>query len=125
MSKLSDFEHLLVSPGKKVRLDRVDPDSTRHIPAREEADVATQEAAEKIAVLQDRLYAECRQSVLVILQGMDGSGKDGTVRKVFDAVNPTGIQVTSFKTPSSEELRHDFLQALPSEDTCAGHRGRL
>jgi len=109
MIKLKEFDHLLVTPGKKCKLSKFATDSTRHVPPREKADVATQQAGEKLAELQDRLYAEGRRSVLVILQGMDAAGKDGAVRKVFDAVNPTGVQVTSFKQPTSEELRHDFL----------------
>src|SRR4051812_47335074 len=106
---MSEFDHLRVKPNKKVRLASIPADSTKHVPAREEADAQTSKAVEKLGELQDSLYAEGRQSLLVILQGMDASGKDGAVRKVFDTVNPTGIQVTSFKQPSSEELHHDFL----------------
>jgi PPK2 family polyphosphate:nucleotide phosphotransferase len=109
MPKLKDFDHLLVVPGQKVRLTRFPPDSTRHILARDKADRATERAVQHLGVFQDRLYADGRRSLLVILQGMDASGKDGAVRRVFDAVNPTGVQVTSFKQPSQEELRHDFL----------------
>ena len=100
---------LIVPPGKKVHLKKHDPASTRHIPDREAAEKQTQEAANRIGRLQDLLYADGRRSLLVILQGMDASGKDGTVRRVFDSVNPTGITVTSFKTPSALEARHDFL----------------
>ena len=75
---------------------------------REIADEDTFHAVQRLGELQDVLYAEGRQSLLVIFQGMDASGKDGAVRKVFDAVNPTGVQVTSFKQPSAEELAHDF-----------------
>jgi PPK2 family polyphosphate:nucleotide phosphotransferase len=107
MARLSDFRHLVASG--KVRVSRHDPGSTRGIPRREEADASTLDAVEKLGEYQDRLYAEGRQSLLVILQGMDASGKDGTIRRVFDAVNPAGVQVTSFKQPSSEELAHDFL----------------
>ena len=57
--------------------------------------------------------------MLVVLLGMDASGKDGTVRKVFDDVNPTGVQVVSFKQPTSEELRHDFLWRLPYQGAAA------
>ena len=109
MPKLKDFDHLLVPEGKKVRLARFPTDSTKHLPPRDKADHATQKAIERLGALQDNLYAEGRRSLLVILQGMDASGKDGAVRKVFDAVNPTGVQVVSFKQPSAEELRHDFL----------------
>ncbi|TGE21214.1 polyphosphate kinase [Hymenobacter aquaticus] len=59
--------------------------------------------------LQDRLYAENRRSVLLILQGMDASGKDGLIRKVFSGLNPQGVRVHSFKEPTIEELAHDFL----------------
>ncbi|MET0637227.1 MAG: PPK2 family polyphosphate kinase [Chitinophagaceae bacterium] len=59
--------------------------------------------------LQNLLYAESKHSVLVILQGMDASGKDGVVRNVFSDMNPQGVQVSSFKTPTAEELSHDFL----------------
>jgi PPK2 family polyphosphate:nucleotide phosphotransferase len=109
MLTLDDFRHLLVKPGKMVKLSHYPPGSTKHVPSRENADPATQEAAERLGELQDRLYAEGRRSLLVILQGMDASGKDGAVRKVFDIVNPTGVQVTSFKVPTAYELRHDFL----------------
>ena len=109
MTKLADFNHLRIPSSGKLRLSRYPPDTTRRIPDRDKADRATQKAVERLGVLQYLLYAEGRRSLLVILQGMDASGKDGAVRKVFDAVNPTGVQVTSFKQPSSEELRHDFL----------------
>jgi PPK2 family polyphosphate:nucleotide phosphotransferase len=59
--------------------------------------------------LQELLYAESRHSVLVILQGMDASGKDGAINKVFGQLNPQGIKVQSFKTPTEEEAKHDFL----------------
>ena len=59
--------------------------------------------------LQNRLYAEAKHSVLIIFQGMDASGKDGAIKNVLGQVNPMGINVTSFKTPTQEELKHDFL----------------
>src|SRR5881275_2850284 len=59
--------------------------------------------------LQNLLYAEAKHSVLVVLQGMDASGKDGAIRKVLGQLNPQGVAVTSFKTPTEEELKHDFL----------------
>jgi PPK2 family polyphosphate:nucleotide phosphotransferase len=109
VSKLKDFDFLRIRADKKIKLSEVAADSTYHVPEREVADVHTQKCVEKLGDLQDALYAEGRQSLLVVLQGMDAAGKDGAVRKVFDAVNPTGVQVTSFKQPSTEELRHDFL----------------
>lgn len=67
------------------------------------------ENREKIRQLQDRLYAQGNQSLLVIFQAMDAAGKDGTINHVFSGANPEGIQVTSFKTPSQDELGHDYL----------------
>ena len=109
MLKLNDLDFLQVKPGKKLKLKDIATDSAKQVPDREKADEATKKATQRMGELQDRLYAEGRRSMLVVLQGMDASGKDGTVRKVFDDVNPTGVQVVSFKQPTSEELRHDFL----------------
>ena len=69
----------------------------------------TEEQVERIADLQRMFYADSRFALLVVLQGRDASGKDGTIRKVFTGVNPQGVQVTSFKVPTEEELHHDFL----------------
>jgi PPK2 family polyphosphate:nucleotide phosphotransferase len=73
---------------------------------------------ERLTDLQARLYAESKRSLLVVLQGRDTCGKDGTIRRVFDAVNPQGCAVTSFKKPSALEMSHDYLwrihQAVPS-----------
>jgi PPK2 family polyphosphate:nucleotide phosphotransferase len=69
----------------------------------------TEELLEQLAELQNLLYASGEYSLLVIFQGMDASGKDGAIRKVFSSVNPQGTMVHSFKVPSSEEASHDFL----------------
>lgn len=69
----------------------------------------TENLLEELNELQNLLYAESKNSVLVILQGMDASGKDGVIRKVFGNINPQGVQVVSFKVPTEEELAHDFL----------------
>ncbi|WP_303311596.1 PPK2 family polyphosphate kinase [Hymenobacter sp. BT730] len=68
-----------------------------------------QHLVQELIELQNRLYAENRRSVLIILQGMDASGKDGLIRQVFSGINPQGVQVHSFKEPTNEELGHDFL----------------
>jgi len=70
---------------------------------------ATRRLLERIGGLQAKLYANTRRSVLVVLQGMDASGKDGATKSLLEFVNPAGIEVTDFKAPSSEELAHDFL----------------
>jgi PPK2 family polyphosphate:nucleotide phosphotransferase len=69
----------------------------------------TAEILSELNELQNLLYAEGKNSLLVILQGMDASGKDGVIRNVFGALNPQGVQVKSFKAPTAEELSHDFL----------------
>jgi PPK2 family polyphosphate:nucleotide phosphotransferase len=97
------------SPGK-FRLKDFDPADTAGLA--NDKDAFAKEVADdtkKLGKLQDRLYAERRWSVLVVLQGMDASGKDGVVQHVFAGVNPQGLDVRSFKQPSSEELAHDFL----------------
>lgn len=63
----------------------------------------------KIAELQDKLYADGREGLIIVLQAMDAAGKDSTVKQVMSGINPQGVEVTSFKSPSSEELAHDFL----------------
>lgn len=108
---------LIVRPGKAIRLKDFDPDYTNAVHDRKKAE---KEHIENIAALDDlgyRLYAEGRRALLVVLQGMDTSGKDGTIRKAMQGFNPQTCRVTSFKGPSAEELSHDFLwrinRALP------------
>ncbi len=86
------------------------------IPTRAPSDLSKDETKEETKVLikeleelQNKLYAEDKWSLLIILQGMDASGKDGAVREVFSAVNPQGVRVKSFKVPTERELSHDFL----------------
>jgi PPK2 family polyphosphate:nucleotide phosphotransferase len=84
----------------------------------------TKEETEKLLKefneLQNLLYAESKHSVLVILQGMDASGKDGVIRKVFGNINPQGVQVVSFKAPTEEELSHDFLWRIHRHSPAKG-----
>lgn len=100
---------LRLKPGKKVDLAKWDPDWTPGVKDREEAEAALAKNQEKLAKLQYLLYAENKHAMLVILQGMDACGKDGTVRHVMHGVNPQACRVTSFKAPTSQELDHDFL----------------
>jgi polyphosphate:nucleotide phosphotransferase, PPK2 family len=94
----------------KFRLRDFDPADTSGIDSdKSELKDMLQADAERLGKLQERLYAEGRWSVLVILQGMDASGKDGIVEHVLSGVNPLGCQVHAFKAPNSEELKHDFL----------------
>lgn len=76
---------------------------------KEETKKEIEEMLEKLNELQNLLYAESKHSLLVIIQGMDASGKDGTIRNVFGKLNPQGVEVKSFKVPTAEEASHDFL----------------
>lgn len=100
---------LSVAPDKKVKLRAFDADYTGDAKNKKKAQA---ELAENVAALDDlgyRLYAENRRSLLLVLQGMDTAGKDGTVRHVMQGFNPQSCQVTSFKQPGVEDLAHDFL----------------
>jgi PPK2 family polyphosphate:nucleotide phosphotransferase len=94
---------------RKVRLKGIDPSQKAGFKDRKEAELRTAEDIAAIDKLQDRLYAEGKQALLVVLQAMDAGGKDGTIRRIFGPVDPLGIRAVSFKRPSAEELAHDFL----------------
>lgn len=96
------------SPGR-VRLDDFDPADTGGFHSKSEAKAKLGEDIETLASLQDKLYAEARRGVLIVLQGMDTAGKDGAIKHVMTGVNPSGVVVYSFKQPSAEEQRHDYL----------------
>jgi len=98
-----------VEPGSRVRLDRIDPGATPGAKGKKAAEARFGPLNERLSELQNRLWAERRHKVLVVLQGMDTSGKDGTIRHVFRGVNPLGVSVAAFKAPTEEERGHDFL----------------
>src|SRR6266403_3739683 len=101
--------HHRVRPGTRVRLGRIDPaDTGKHADEAAARAKLGQDVA-RLTKLQDVLYAERRHAVLVVLQGMDTSGKDGTVKHVMSGVNPSGCEVVPFKVPTEEEAAHDFL----------------
>jgi PPK2 family polyphosphate:nucleotide phosphotransferase len=109
---------LRVEPGEKAKLGERDPGSTSGVKDRAAAaEIVAADLAE-LRDLQYRLWAEARRSVLLVLQGMDAAGKDGTIRHVFTGVNPQGCRVVAFKAPSLTEAAHDFLwrihQAAPA-----------
>jgi PPK2 family polyphosphate:nucleotide phosphotransferase len=106
MSKANAY---LVAPGSRIKLADYDPDETGKLHNRSKAGTLLQKHREKLFELQRLMYAEAKHSLLVVLQAMDAGGKDGTIRHIFTGVNPQGCQVTSFKKPSEEELKHDFL----------------
>src|SRR5438552_9965642 len=103
---IADYQ---VEPGSRVRLNHFDPHDTRPFKDKNDAAGATEELLHRLAELQGQLYAEARQSLLVVLQGMDTSGKDGTIEHVFRGLNPQGCSVASFKAPSLTETAHDYL----------------
>jgi PPK2 family polyphosphate:nucleotide phosphotransferase len=92
-----------------VKLAKHDPRDETGLPKKEAAKKQIAEDAAAIDALQDKLFAEGKRALLVVLQGIDCSGKDGTVRNVFNTCGPIGVEVTPFKVPSEEERAHDYL----------------
>lgn len=114
-------DNFRVRPGDPANLLVQDPSSTEGAPGgREETEAAAPEQHARLAELQDRLWAEARRSVLVVLQGIDASGKDGTIRHVFRGFNPLGTRAVAFKEPTDEELAHDFLWRVHGHTPAAG-----
>jgi PPK2 family polyphosphate:nucleotide phosphotransferase len=102
-------ERFQVHPGKRFRLRDRDPEDSAHIADKDVALGIQQKNTQKLVNLHDLLYAEQKHALLIVLQGMDGSGKDGTIKHVMSGVNPAGCTVTSFKVPTALEAAHDFL----------------
>ncbi len=100
---------ILVRPGESANLGGRDPVGERLFPKRDDAEACLAADAEALDALQDRLWAERKRALLVVLQGIDTSGKDGTVRSVFSRCGALGVEVTAFGRPSEEELAHDYL----------------
>lgn len=105
--KVRDLYRL--KPHTKVRLSRFSTSTTGHYKSHTEADVDLKRHRERLDQLQDLLFADAKHAVLIVLQGMDTGGKDGTIRHIFTGVNPQGCDVTPFKVPTPLEARHDFL----------------
>ena len=100
----------LVREGQKIDLDDFDPDDTSLVPGgKAEAKERLAATVERLAEIQELLFAGRERKLLIVLQGMDTSGKDGTIRHVMRGINPQGTRVVSFRAPSEEELEHDFL----------------
>ncbi|MEL6962821.1 MAG: polyphosphate kinase 2 family protein [Pseudomonadota bacterium] len=114
------FERYRLSTNKKkIRIRDFDTRDKSCFPDRDEAEANAAADILAIAELQNRLYAEGKQALLIVLQATDTGGKDSTIRKVLGPINPQGVEVTSFKAPSSVELAHDYLwrihQAVPAK----------
>jgi PPK2 family polyphosphate:nucleotide phosphotransferase len=118
-----DESRFRVMPGRRVRLSDYDPSDTKLMPGKKEAEREIKKDIERLDELQERLYAEHNRSLLVILQGMDASGKDGTVKHVMTGLNPRTCTVASFKVPAGEELNHDFLWRIERAMPRKGYMG--
>src|SRR5262252_4743695 len=118
-------EPFRISKGKNFRLKDVDPDDTLDFTKEEHKTRAKEVLASgvtSLAELQDKLYAQDKWAVLLIFQAMDAAGKDGTIKHVMSGVNPQGCQVYSFKSPSAEDLDHDYLWRCMK---CLPNRGHI
>ena len=110
-----------VRPGTRVRLADIDPDDTGGHGNEERARAKLARGLERLQKLQDVLYAGRSHAVLIVLQGLDTAGKDGTVKHVFTGVNPSGCEVVAFKVPTEEETAHDFLWRVHRAVPRRGH----
>jgi PPK2 family polyphosphate:nucleotide phosphotransferase len=111
-----------VGEGEKFRLKDHDPADTGKFGSKEDGKTRLTQGIARLRELQDRLYAQDRWAVLLIFQAMDAAGKDSTIEHVMSGVNPQGTQVFSFKSPSAEELDHDFMWRT---NRCLPERGRI
>ena len=115
-------EKFIVKPGKTVRLDKIDASFKDKHEDHAEVLGEIEKYSQRLRELQYLLYAENRQSLLIILQAMDAGGKDGTINHVLGNMNPQGTRVYGFKVPSAEEASHDFLWRIHQ---AAPHRGQV
>jgi PPK2 family polyphosphate:nucleotide phosphotransferase len=103
----------------KIQLSKISTRAPKGL-GKDKTKAATAKLLEELNELQNLLYAENKHSILIILQGMDASGKDGAIRDVFGRLNPQGVLVKSFKAPSAEELSHDFLWRIHQHTPAKG-----
>jgi PPK2 family polyphosphate:nucleotide phosphotransferase len=121
--KLHEFlKPYRIDHGRKFRMKDISPKDTHGIKSKDRAQELLKGGVERLAALQDKLYAQDSWAVLLVFQAMDAAGKDGTIKHVMSGINPQGCQVFSFKQPSSEELDHDFLWR---SSRCLPERGRI
>lgn len=114
-----DFDRFKITDGNKFSLSDYPTENKIKDLDKEEGELLIQKDIEELATLQDVLYADNRHSVLIVIQAMDAAGKDGTIKHIMSGVNPSGVKVSSFKSPSSTELDHDYFwrhyAALPGK----------
>ncbi|MGH7131890.1 MAG: polyphosphate kinase 2 family protein [Phycisphaerales bacterium] len=111
-----------VTDGRKFRLKDYDPGSTKGFTDKDAAGPLLANGIQMLAEQQEKLYAQDRWALLLIFQAMDAAGKDGTIKHVMSGINPQGVQVYSFKAPSTQELDHDFMWRTTM---CTPERGRI
>ncbi|MFZ1615370.1 MAG: polyphosphate kinase 2 family protein [Holophaga sp.] len=109
------IDQLLIKPGKRINLKAIDPDGTKGKLDKKAAEKRVAKLQQRMDELQFRLFAEGKRSLLICLQGLDASGKDGVLRHVIASMNPQGCRVASFKQPTAEEAAHDFLWRVEKE----------
>lgn len=115
-------ERFIVEPGRKVRLEKIDPSDTGKHGSHDKALPQIRKHLERMGKLQYLLYADGDQSLLVVLQALDAAGKDGVIRHLFSGINPQGTLVFGFKQPSKVESEHDFLWRIHA---CAPAKGQI
>ncbi|WP_176085203.1 polyphosphate kinase 2 family protein [Martelella sp. HB161492] len=116
-----DFrKHLVVEPGSKVQLSKIDPGYHGEIDSKKAGEAELEKVLDRITPLQERLYAEKKHALLVVLQGIDAAGKDGVCWHVIRAMNPQGTYVASFKQPTATEQLHDFLWRVHARTPASG-----
>lgn len=114
-------KHYRVEPNKKVKLNAWDTNDNGGVEGgKDEGKARMLELNKQLEHLQELLYAEGKHKVLIVLQATDTGGKDGTIRHVFDGVNPQGVKVASFKKPTEEELSHDYLWRIHQHTPASG-----
>lgn len=121
----AEMTDLMVKPGKKIKLKDFATDYQGNDLTKQEGEELLEEGRKHLSEIQDKLYAHNRYSMLIILQAMDAAGKDGAVKHILSGVNPLGVKIHSFKTPTSHELDHDYLWrhnlTLPARGEIAIH----
>ena len=118
--QMKDIKQYLVSKGSNKHLSEISADPWADVPSREEADQELKTLQGKLSDLQEKFYVDRRKKLLIVLQGMDTSGKNSTIRNVFKGVNPQYAHVASFDKPTRKELNYDFLWRVHREVPAAG-----
>jgi len=117
--QIADFARYRVEPDERFAIADADPGDVGGFQGQEDVEAEYSGLIEQITGLQERLFAEEERSLLIVLQGIDAAGKDGTVKHVLRGTNPAGVRVYSFKEPTNDEAAHDFLwryhQATPAD----------